>query len=59
MKYNSNTLVALIINKLVASQYYTEKELNGIRRFLLEYMEKEIIENIAEQLNIELEVEDE
>ena len=52
--YNENVLTALIMKELIRAEDFDGKELQGIQRFLENYMRKDTIENIAENLDIDI-----
>lgn len=51
-EYDEDILVALIINFLVKKNDYEKDELNGIRKFFIEYIDKENIKKIANKLGV-------
>ena len=52
--YNEDVLSALIMKELIRSEEFDGRELQGIQRFLENYIRKDTIENIAENFDIDI-----
>ena len=56
-KYDTDIIIALIMNDLIKTNIYEKDELNGIRKFLVNYVDKEEIMKIADDMDIDIDKE--